>query len=216
MGRERRDTQVGRTVVAIGLTGGIGAGKSTALAFFDDLGAITLSADRVVHELYERPEVAELVGGHFGAEVLDALGTVDRARLAEAVRGDVDELRWLEETLHPLVREEILSRLQSAPAGSVVVCEVPLLFETGFESLFDLVVTIEAAPKVRKDRSIHQFGLDQFTEFEALQATGERRVAGSDMAFVNDGDLERLQDFVSTVYKRALGLLSADGREVAP
>ncbi len=159
MGRKRRETPAEHKVVAIGLTGGIGAGKSTALALFSDCGALAFSADQVVHELYARSEVVSLVAEHFGRPVLSAQGTIDRLRLAEAVRGNREDLRWLEQIVHPLVGQEIADRVETAAPGTIVVCEVPLLFETGFERLFDLVVTMEAPADIRRQRSIHKFGL---------------------------------------------------------
>jgi len=207
MGRKRRQTQLERTVVAVGLTGGIGAGKTTALTLFGERGALTCSADELVHELYRTSEVASLIAGHFGDGVIDGEGTVDRAILAEAVKGDPVGLHWLEEAVHPLVRDEMLRRIAAAPPGSIVVCEVPLLFETGFESLFDLVVTIEASAEVRRDRSTHHFGMEQFTEFEALQASSDLRVAESDLVFVNDGDVAMLEDFIGSAYEAASRLL---------
>jgi dephospho-CoA kinase len=203
MSRERRRSRKGREVAAVGLAGGIGAGKSTALDLFTDLGAMTLSADRLVHELYARPLVAARVGCHFGSEVLDNLGVVDRMRLAEAVRGRPEELCWLEKLVHPLVAEEIERTIEAAPAGTVLVCEVPLLFEAGYERLFDLVVTVEAGAEARRLRSVHGFGLEQFAELEALQASQQRRVEGSDMVFFNDGGFDELARFVSEAYQRA-------------
>jgi dephospho-CoA kinase len=194
-------------VVTVGLTGGIGAGKSTALAIFGELGAITMSADQLVHELYARPFVATEVEARFGSSVLDPHGRVDTRLLAEAVRGRRRDLRWLEKLTHPLVAEEIERRIGDAPAGTVVVCEVPLLFESGFERLFDLVVTIEAGGETRRRRSTHGFDVDMFSELEALQASSERRVAGSDLSFFNDGDREELWHFVQEAYGRALGML---------
>lgn len=196
-------------VVAVGLTGGIGAGKSTALALFAQEGALTISADALVHELYATSEVAARVAERFGATVLKAGGVVDRSRLAEAVRGHPRRLRWLEELTHPLVAEEIGRRLTAAPAGTVVVCEVPLLFEAGFEALFDLIVTVEAGPETRRHRSVHHFSLEQFGEFERLQASTRRRVEGSDLVFFNDGSLDDLRAFVGSAYTRARSLLQA-------
>ena len=216
MGRERRQAQAGRTVVAVGLTGGIGAGKSTALNLFGKKGAVAFSADGLVHELYQRSEVGTLVAKHFGEEVLTPEGTVDRGRLAEMVQGKPEELRWLEEAVHPLVHDEVVRRIQAAPSGSVLVCEVPLLFETGFESLFDLVVTIEASPEIRRRRSVHEFGAEQFAEFEALQASSERRTAESDLVFVNDGDVAALADFVDLAYEKASQLLPAGSSTQPP
>jgi dephospho-CoA kinase len=113
MGRERRESQAGRTVVAVGLTGSLGAGKSTALALFGECGALVFSADQLVHELYERPVVASQVAEHFGTRVLAGPGSVDRARLAEAVRGRHAELHWLEGLTHPLVAAEIAHRVEA-------------------------------------------------------------------------------------------------------
>ncbi len=197
MGRGRRD------LFAVGLTGGIGAGKSTALALFGSLGALTFSADRVVHDLYREDACKTALVGQFGPEVLTAAGEVDRRRLAQMVRGRPDRLRWLEGLTHPLVQERLEKFLDGAPRGSVVVCEVPLLFEAGYEDMFDLIVTIEASPSVRRQRSVHRFGPEQFEEFESLQATSERRRQGSDLVFVNDGSRAELEDFVREVYALA-------------
>lgn len=201
MPRERQD------VVAVGLTGGIGAGKSTALTVFEKLGVKTISADNVVHDLYGRPEVASRVAARFGRSVLDADGHVDRVRLAKAVRERRRKLRWLEKLIHPLVAHEIAQFVRAAPKDTVVVCEVPLLFETGFEEMFDLVVTVEAGPEARRRRSKHRFDLDQFAEFERLQASSERRVEESDLVYYNDGTIEDLEEFVRRAHGRAVGLL---------
>jgi dephospho-CoA kinase len=201
--RERPD------VVAVGLTGGIGAGKSTALRFFAESGALTLSADEVVHQLYLRADVKRALAEHFGPEVLTTDGEVDRRCLAEAVRGRPEQLAWLESLTHPLVGEEIARFIREAPAGAVAVCEVPLLFEVGMSCLFDLVVTVEAGSEARRRRSVHSFGPDMFGELEALQASSERRVAGSDLVFFNDGEIEHLRAFVREAYERARSLAGA-------
>jgi dephospho-CoA kinase len=207
MSRERRDSQGRREVVAVGLTGGIGAGKSTALALFAKLGALVISADELVHRLYEQPEVAAQVGAHFGPGVLTESGAVNRSRLAAAVRGRPDELRFLERLTHPRVAEEIARRVQGAESGRVVVCEVPLLFESGHEGLFDLVVTVEADDQLRRRRSAQRFDLGQFAELEGLQASRDQRVKGSDLAYVNNGGLRQLEEFVEQAYESARALL---------
>jgi dephospho-CoA kinase len=198
--RERPD------VAAVGLTGGIGAGKSTALGYFAESGALTLSADEVVHQLYQRADVKQALTERLGSEVVGASGEVDRRRVAEAVRGRPERLAWLESLTHPLVGEEIARFIREAPTGAVAVCEVPLLFEAGMNGLFDLVVTVEAESEARRRRSTHSFGPELFGEFEALQASSERRVAGSDLAFFNDGDVEHLRAFVRQAYERARSL----------
>lgn len=197
--------------VAVGLTGGIGAGKSTALAVFKELGALTISADRVVHDLYTRPSLLRRLVEHFGAEILDCDGRLDRRFLATLLRGRRDELRWVEGLIHPLVAQEIRSFIDQAPATSVVVCEVPLLFEVGYEAMFDLLVTVEASHEQRLARNADRFERDSFLEFERLQASTARRAAGSHFVFCNDGDIEVLHSFVRTVYERASGILRGAG-----
>lgn len=201
MTRERAD------VAAVGLTGGIGAGKSTALKYFAQAGALTLSADEVVHQLYVREDVRRALAEHFGLEVLSIGGEVDRHRLSEAVRSRREQLAWLEALTHPLVAQEIKRFIREAPSGSVVVCEVPLLFESGMEDLFDMIVTIEARADLRRERSVQSFDRELFGEFEALQASTERRVEGADLAFHNDGALPRLRRFVGLAYNRAHALI---------
>jgi dephospho-CoA kinase len=190
----------GRLVVAVGLTGGIGAGKTTALRLFHDLGAVTVSADEVVHALYSRPAVARQIAERFGEEVLDGAGGVDRSSLARLIRGRPAGLRWLEQLIHPLVAEEIDRNLRGAADGSVIVVEVPLLFEAGLDRLFDLVVTVEAQAEARRRRSVHGFGSAQFTELEERQATSDDRVSRSHLVFFNDGDLADLAEFVRQAY----------------
>ena len=198
-------------VVAVGLTGGIGAGKTTALRFFAEAGALTLSADDVVHQLYTRADVKQALADYFGRDILDSRGEVGRRLVAEAIRGRPERLAWLEALTHPLVCEEMSRFISGAPAGSVVVCEVPLLFEAGMQGCFDLVVTIEAGGEHRRNRSVHDFDLEMFGEFEALQASSERRVDGSDLVFFNDGDVEHLRAFVRQAYERAR-LMAGEGR----
>src|SRR6476469_2366227 len=128
--------------LTIGLTGGIAAGKSEALAALSRLGAATLSSDAVVHELLDsEPLLARLVE-RWGPEVAPE-GRVDRNRIGEVVFADPDQLTWLEQQIHPLVGERIGAWLSGLPAGiEVAVIEVPLLFESGMEGVFDTTLAI--------------------------------------------------------------------------
>jgi dephospho-CoA kinase len=208
LGRAAEVVHTGRPgVVAVGLTGGIGAGKSTALAIFAELGALTTSADQIVHDFYTQPAFVAGIVGHFGPGILDADGSIDRRRLAEMVKGRGDKLQWLERLTHPLVADEIERIIHEAPAGSIVVCEVPLLFESHFEELFDLLVTIEAPHEHRFSRSAHRFDPVVFGEFEALQASSEERISGSHLAYFNDGSRDDMREFVRDAYARAVSLL---------
>ncbi len=198
-------------VVAVGLTGGIGAGKSSALTLFHELGAVTTSADEIVHDLYARQAYVTRLVERFGVAVLDQRGRVDRRELARLVKGRREELRWLESLTHPLVEAEIEKVIVEARVGSIVVCEVPLLFESHFEALFDLLVTVEAERENRVIRSSHRFDPAVFEEFEGLQASTEERIAGSHLVYYNDGSLQHLREFVRDAYTHALALLERQG-----
>src|SRR5918997_157021 len=140
----------------VGLTGGIGAGKSEALAAFERLGAATLSTDAVVHDLLTGGEVRDELVARWGGEVAPG-GDVDRAAIARVVFEQPEERRWLEGVLWPRVgarvaawREELESR---TPQPRAAVVEVPLLFESGMEAVFDRTVAIVADEEVRAERA---------------------------------------------------------------
>ena len=137
----------------IGLTGGIAAGKSEALAAFGRLGAATVSSDAIVHELLDDEPMLSAIAERWGeGAIVD--GAVDRSRVGEIVFADPEELAWLEASVHPLVGERIASWLDSLPADTpAAVIEVPLLFETEMEGLFDATVTIHTSDPVRKARA---------------------------------------------------------------
>lgn len=196
-------------VVAVGLTGGLGAGKSTALRMFADLGAAVFSADEAVHELYRHTDVRDALRGRFGSGVVGIDGSVDRTALAEVVLADEEALRWLEEFIHSRVAKEMRRHLVGCPAGAVVVFEVPLLFDTGMERMFDLTVTIEAERDVRARRAVGPERQAVLEGFDRRQLTRERRMAMADITFVNEGDRGDLRGFVETAYRRAFVLAGA-------
>jgi dephospho-CoA kinase len=143
--------------VAVAITGGIGAGKSTALASFRHHGAATVSSDEIVHHLLATdPEVKEKLVERLGEEILGDDGAPDRERIAIRVFKDRDALDFLEKLLHPLVSREYMSwrdQLAALPNPPLVcVTEVPLLYEVGAETRFDKVVVITAPSKLREAR----------------------------------------------------------------
>ena len=184
--------------VAVAITGGIGAGKSEALAAFARAGAATVSSDEIVHELLRRDDVRDQVARRFGAGVVGADGALDRAAIAAVVFNDRDALEWLEALLHPLVAAEYLSwrealaRRERPPRVSVT--EVPLLYETGAEARFDRVVVITAPEAVRRGRSGAPPDLR-----ERRLLPDEEKVARADYSYVNAGTLAELERFVSSV-----------------
>lgn len=141
----------------VGLTGGMGAGKSTALKALEDLGAKALSTDAVVHQLYGDSQVRDAVVERWGPEVAPG-GVVDRAAVAaRAFAGGDDERRWLEGLLWPLVGARIAGWLEHVcalrPAPRAAVVEVPLLFEAGMEPGFDATIAVIAQEETRSERA---------------------------------------------------------------
>jgi dephospho-CoA kinase len=193
----------GAPPAVLGLTGGIGAGKSEALAAFARAGAAVLSSDAVVHELYGDPEVRAAVADRFGPDVMRPDGFVDRARLGNRVFGDPQAVAFLEGLLHPRIRAArerwITDQRAAEPAPSLLVCEVPLLFEAGLEGLFDAVVVITASEPVRRAR-VEERGQD-FAARTAHQLPEGEKTARADHVYVNDGSLDELQAWVDDLHR---------------
>jgi dephospho-CoA kinase len=204
-GNERRHLRV-EDSVAVGLTGGMAAGKSTALCLFAEAGAVTVSADAVVHELYARPAVAAALRERFGAAVFCDDGALDRRALGACVATDREALGWLERLIHPLVAREFDLVLATAESHRIVVIEIPLLFEAHLQGLFDLVVTIEAPRELRTARAAARDDSRVFAVLDAEQVSSEQRLSASDLGYVNDGDLAGLRAFVAKVMARAAAL----------
>jgi dephospho-CoA kinase len=181
----------------VAITGAIGAGKSAALDAFARHGAATISSDEIVHRLLRSdPNVRRELVERFGPDVIGNDGA-DRARIGEIVFNDADELDWLEELLHPRVVQENLAwrAEQTAP---LTVTEVPLLYETGGDRRFDVVVVITAPEAVRRERRAFA------DEREQRLLPEEEKVALADYAYVNDGTLEDLDAFVADVVGKIL------------
>ena len=187
--------------IAVAITGGIGAGKSEALAAFARHGAAAISSDEIVHRLLHDDEGvrAELVE-RFGKGILDDEGHADRGAIAEIVFADPEALKWLEGLLHPLVVQEYMSWRELLAEGEdpppVTATEVPLLYEVGGEDRFDVVVVVTAPPDVRTART----DVDA-EEREPRLLPDSVKVAQADFAYVNDGSLEELDDFVEGVVR---------------
>ena len=181
----------------IGLTGGIAAGKSTALQAFANLGAATLSSDAVVHELLEGEPLRGRLAERWGPEVL--AGGVDRAKIGEIVFADPQELTWLEQQIHPLVQARTAEWLQSLPPETeVAVVEVPLLFEVGGERPFDTTVAVVTADQVRRERAAAR-GHALVDEREARQLTQLEKAARAGHVVANDGSVEDLERELSAL-----------------
>jgi dephospho-CoA kinase len=188
----------------IGLTGGIGSGKSEALAACRRAGAAVLSSDQVVHDLLGTDEVKDLLAARWGDAVL-ADGKIDRAAVAQIVFNQPNELRWLEERLFPLVRAEMAGWRAELEAGAepprVAVVEVPLLFEAGVERAFDTTVAIVADEQLRAQRA---GGRDHMAigERTARQLSQDEKASRADHVIHNDGSLEDLERAMTELLDR--------------
>ena len=185
----------------VGLTGGIGAGKSVALEALERLGAATLSTDVVVHELYETDEVRDAVVDRFGPGVAPA-GVVDRAAVAKHAFATAEDRGWLEGLLWPRVgarinswREQLERRV---PPPRAAVVEVPLLFEAGMESIFDATIAVIADEQLRAQRAAGR-GHQALDERLARQLTQQEKAQRATYVVVNDGDIDELESKLSAV-----------------
>jgi dephospho-CoA kinase len=187
-----------RTPVLIGLTGGIGAGKSEALAAFARRGAATISTDEVVHDLLRTDEVRSLLVERWGEDVAPS-GEVDRARVAEVVFSRPEELAWLEGELHPRVAERLVAWRRDLPPGTkAAVAEVPLLFEAGMEGAFDAVVCVVADDELRQRRTADR-DLALLEGRTGRQMSQEEKAARATHVLANDGTLADLEARVAEV-----------------
>jgi dephospho-CoA kinase len=195
--------------IAVAITGGIGAGKTTALAAFRARGAATVSSDEIVHHLLATDGgVRDALVTRFGEGVLGEDGAPDRKRIAEVVFGDPEALAWLEALLHPLVSREYLewreqlAALDDPPA--VCVTEVPLLYEVGAETRFDRVVVITAPEQLREQRR----RVPRDRRDDRLLPEREK-VARADYHYVNTGTFEDLDRFVVGVLEELTDVAAA-------
>jgi dephospho-CoA kinase len=188
----------------VGLTGGLGAGKSEALRALSGLGAATLSTDAVVHDLLASEEVRDVLVERLGAEVAPG-GRVDRTKVAEQVFGDDEARVWLEGVLWPRVGEQVarwragLEEAEDPPRAAVV--EVPLLFESGMEPVFDTTIAVVADEPLREERAAAR-GHASLAERAGRQLPQEEKARRADFTVRNDGSLEDLRAALSQVLAR--------------
>jgi dephospho-CoA kinase len=182
-----------RPPLVVGLTGGIGSGKSEALSAFRRHGAVTLSSDEVVRELYQRPDVRRAVREHFGPAAIGADGDVDRAHIAQRVFSDADERRRLEALLLPLIAERFAEwrDAEIAAGARLLVHEAPTLFEAGTEGRYDTIVTVTAPQELRAARRPGSAAR------MAHQLPEREKIARSQHVYENSGSLDDLDRWIA-------------------
>ncbi|WP_431948797.1 dephospho-CoA kinase [Actinacidiphila sp. bgisy167] len=192
-------------MVTVGLTGGIGAGKSEVSRLLASYGAVLVDSDRIARDVVASgtPGLAAVVA-EFGEGVLAADGSLDRPKLGAIVFSDPERLRALNAIVHPLVRDRSAALQRAAGPDAVVVHDVPLLTENGLAPQYDLVVVVDAAPQTQLDRLVRLRGMteDDARARMAAQATREQRLAIADVVIDNDGPLEALEPQVRQLWEQ--------------
>jgi dephospho-CoA kinase len=185
----------------VGLTGGLGAGKSEALRALGELGAATLSTDAVVHELLASDELHDIVVARLGEDVARD-GRLDRSLIAERVFGDEEARKWLEGELWPRVGRRVADWKQEVdaldPPPRAAVVEVPLLFESGMDAAFDATIAVVADEDVRAERAGAR-GHASLAERTGRQLSQEEKAQRADFEVRNDGSLGELRETLSRV-----------------
>ncbi|AGP58697.1 dephospho-CoA kinase [Streptomyces rapamycinicus] len=180
----------------LGLTGGIGAGKSEVSLILTSLGAVLIDSDRIAREVVEpgTPGLAAVVA-EFGPELLTADGRLDRPGLGGIVFNDPERLSALNAIIHPLVRDRSAELQAAAAPDAVVVHDVPLLAENKLAPLYDLVMVVDATPETQLDRLVRLRGMaeDEARARMAAQATRAERLAIADVVIDNNGPIEALE-----------------------
>jgi dephospho-CoA kinase len=192
-------------VITVGLTGGIGAGKSEVARLLAAHGAVVVDADELAREAVApgTPGLAAVVA-EFGPEVLAADGSLDRAALGELVFSDPRRRAALEKIVHPYVGRRSSQLMAAAPADAVVVYDVPLLVENRLQDGYDVVVVVEANDDVRLERLAGSRGMTESDARQrfAAQASREQRVGVADVIIDNGGTQARLADQVDALWRR--------------
>jgi dephospho-CoA kinase len=190
--------------VYLGLSGGIGSGKSTVAKIFADLGAVVIDADAIAKEVLEPGQVGyENVLLAFGETLLDTFGNIDRKILASLVFQDAEKLLKLESIVHPAVIARVSEIRESLPDTSIVVYDTPLLVEKQLQDQFDEVLIVSADEDIRKERLV-QRGLD-LADIEARmanQVTDIQRTAVADFVIINNGSMKELREQVAKVWQQ--------------
>jgi dephospho-CoA kinase len=187
----------------VGLTGGIGAGKSTVADLFSQKGAVVIRSDELARQVIEpqTPGFQQVID-RFGKDFVNSEGYIDRAKLAQIVFHDDTALKDLENIIHPLVRSKTNQIIGQHTSETIIVNEIPLLLEKKMESLFDFLVIVISSEKNRLER-LTQRGLttEQAIARMAKQVSDDERKAAADFLIVNDGNLDQLEADVEKIWQ---------------
>jgi len=194
-------------MVVIGVTGGVGTGKSTVAKMFKELGAAVLDADAIAHQVMEPKRLAwRQIVETFGEGVLNEDQTINRSRLASIVFQDVQRRKQLEAMIHPHVLRHIkqqLHRLRRNRRVNAVVLDVPLLVETGADQFVDALVVVTAPPNVQRERLAHRYGVSEDVEARiASQWELSAKVALADHVIDNANGVDATRTQVKRIWQQ--------------
>lgn len=196
-------------MVRVGLTGGIGAGKSTVAAMLSERGAIVIDADQIARDLVRPGQSAlGMLVAEFGPRILREDGTLSRGELAALAFADPRATQRLNEIMHPLIRQEAERLLAGQDPDGVVVYDMPLLVETGQRDLVDLVVVVDVPEETQERRAVGTRGLepDDVRRRMEVQAARPERLEAADIVIDNSGDLTSTAAQVEALWQHLAGL----------
>lgn len=196
--------------LVIGLTGGIGSGKSTVAQMFAELGVQVIDTDEISHRLTAaNGQAMPLIAQAFGQDAVAADGSLDRAAMRQRIFADASARKKLEDILHPLIREEVGRLLHQSNTAPYTIVVVPLLFETGaYQPLLNRILVVDCPEPLQIQRAAARSHLDKNTvrQIMAAQCSREQRLAAADDVILNENSLDKLQQEVLSIHKKYIAL----------
>ncbi|MEJ6520792.1 dephospho-CoA kinase [Shewanella bicestrii] len=192
----------------VGLTGGIGSGKTTVANLFAEEGVDLVDADIVAREVVAKGSKGlEAIIAHFGTEILTEAGELDRAKLRQQVFSNEQERQWLNQLLHPMIRQEMLSQVENATSDYVIMV-VPLLFENGLDRLVNRTLVVDISPELQVSRTVKRDNVDatQVNNIINSQCSRNDKLARADDIIDNQGEISKLKQEVQALHQRYLQL----------
>ena len=196
----------------VGLTGGIGSGKTTVANLFAAEGITLVDADIVAREVVAPGSKGlDAIVTHFGAEILTPEGELDRAKLRQRIFSHPEEREWLNQLLHPMIRQEMLAQVEKATSAYVIMV-VPLLFENGLDRLVNRTLVVDISPELQINRTVKRDNVDasQVNNIISSQCSRSEKLARADDIIDNQGEISSLKREVQALHQRYLQLSGTD------
>ncbi|MDT3321236.1 dephospho-CoA kinase [Shewanella sp. SP1S2-4] len=196
----------------VGLTGGIGSGKTTVANLFAAEGISLVDADIVAREVVAPGSTGlEAIVTHFGIEILTPEGELDRAKLRQRIFSHPEEREWLNQLLHPMIRQEMLAQVEKATSAYVIMV-VPLLFENGLDRLVNRTLVVDISPELQINRTVKRDNVDasQVNNIISSQCSRSEKLARADDIIDNQGEISTLKQEVLALHQRYLQLSGTD------